>query len=151
MEWQIFAPFHVLTAVVSSNVNFCFSSFFSLQSALQREEEEEADDEWALMCILLAAAEEPLALALEAIEQRSFSYKHLTTQTTLPVQRVRYIRYIIHMLSRLQHFSCTNAIIKECVICFAMFHYHSPPLYLLSIIRRPKSTDLGNSTVSIFT
>ena len=69
----------------SSNVNFCFSSFFSLQSALQREEEEEADDEWALMCILLAAAEEPLALALEAIEQRSFSYKHLTTQTTLPV------------------------------------------------------------------
>ena len=50
----------------------------SLYSALQREEEE-ADDEWALMCILLAAAEEPLALALEAIEQRSFSYKHLTT------------------------------------------------------------------------
>ena len=41
---------------------------------------------------------------------------------------------------RLQHFSCVNLIIKECVICFAMFHYHSPPLYLLSIIRRPKST-----------
>ena len=39
---------------------------------------------------------------------------------------------------RLQHFSCVNLIIKECVICFAMFHYHSPPLYLLSIIRRPK-------------